>query len=222
MNKKLILLIGLGVATLQTVHALDIKQLQKSWTGRYDDQKIGVFIQSIDANKVTGYSILGKNKQSFSGKVQATSQGYKIVAAESGPKATSGTFTFVVSHAKPNLLDASWESQSGTVKPKYFDLKAQQCRYAKNAGEYSEASERLLKDDDLQMRPETLDVMRNTIYARHGYSFSNKDWANYFADEAWYMPCSIAVESKLTPIEKANIQRINKVRPYMSKMEWGR
>ena len=210
------------MATLQTVHALDIKQLQKSWTGRYDDQKIGVFIQSIDANKVTGYSILGKNKQSFSGKVQATSQGYKIVAAESGPKATSGTFTFVVSHAKPNQLDASWESQSGTVKPKYFDLKAQQCRYAKNAGEYSEASERLLKDDDLQMPAEELDWMRNEIYARHGYSFANKEIATNFADYDWYMPCSTNVENQLTQIEKTNIQRIKKVRPYMAKMEWGR
>lgn len=222
MNKFLMLCLGLAVIVTQNVHAFEISQLQKSWSGKYDDQKIGVFIQSINAQQVTGYSVLGKNKQNFSGKVQAISQGYKLIANESGAKTSSGVFTFTVKNSQPNVIDASWESATGKVKPKYFDLKPQQCRYQKNVGEYPEASQRLLKDDDLQMSPEALDYMRNEIYARHGYSFANKEWAQSFANLEWYIPCSTNVDAQLTSIEKTNIDRIKKLRPYMAKMEWGR
>ena len=222
MNKFFISIFGLSLCALQSAYALDINQLQKSWTGKYDEQKIGVFIQSIDTKQVKGYSVLGKNKQNFTGKVQATSQGYKITASETGAKASSGVFTFTVKNAQPNVLESSWESATGKVKPKYFDLKPQQCRYQKDVGDYSVSSQRLLKDDDLQVPPDELDYMRNSIYARHGYSFANKDIASRFASESWYMPCSTNVEAQLTQIEKTNIQRIQKIRPYMAKMEWGR
>lgn len=222
MKKTYFALLGLNALLIQSSFAFDLQQLKTSWTGIYDGQKIGVFIQSIDRNQIKGYSILGKNKQDFSGKVQVTSQGYKITAIESGAKNSSGTFTFQVSQNQPRLLQSSWESASGKVKPKYFDLKPQQCRYAKNQGSFAEASNRLLKDDDLQLPPDELDYMRNSIYARHGYSFANKEVASLFSDADWYMPCSTNVEKQLTQIEKTNIQRIQKVRPYMAKMEWGR
>ncbi|ATZ64653.1 MULTISPECIES: YARHG domain-containing protein [Acinetobacter] len=222
MNKRLITCIGLSAIFTQSGYALDIQQLQKSWSGKYDEQKIGVFIQSIDRNQVKGYSILGKNKQNFTGKVQNTAQGYKITATESGAPSSSGVFTFVVSHSQPNLLESSWESTTAKVKPKYFDLKPQQCRYQKDVGDYPVASQRLLKDQDIQIPAEELDWMRNEIYARHGYSFANREIANQFADQNWYMPCSTNVENQLTQIEKTNIQRIKKIRPYMAKMEWGR
>lgn len=200
----------------------NIKQFQQSWTGKYDDRKISLFIQSIDQKQVKGYSLLGGNKQNFTGTVKTTSQGYKVTAVESGAKASSGTFTLNLNKNKPTIIDATWESVSGKVKPKYFDLKAQQCRYQKNVGYYAVASSRLLKDDDLHIPAEELDVMRNEIYARHGYSFANRDWARIFADESWYMPCSTNVEAQLTSIEKSNLERIKKVRPYMEKIEWGR
>lgn len=215
-------MLGMSALLVQHVYALEIQHLQKSWTGKYDEQKIGVIIQSIDRNQVKGYSILGKNKQNFTGKVQATSQGYKITAIENGAKASSGTFTFIVNSKQPNVLESSWESSTAKVKPKYFDLKPQQCRYQRDVGDYPAGSQRLLKDDDLQIPAEELDWMRNEIYARHGYSFANKEIATNFADYNWYMPCSTNVENQLTQIEKTNIQRIKKVRPYMAKMEWGR
>lgn len=111
--------------------AEDIKQFQRSWTGLYDERKISVFIQSIDQKQVKGYSLLGANKQNFSGAVKATSKGYKVTAVESGAKNSSGTFIFTLNNQQPNLIDVSWESATGQVKPKYFDLKPQQCRYQK-------------------------------------------------------------------------------------------
>jgi len=222
MHKILMSLIGFSALAIQNSYALEINQLQKSWSGKYDNQKIGVFIQSIDRNQVKGYSVLGKNKQDFLGKVQKTSQGYKIIAKETGSKASSGVFTFTVSHSQPNVLESSWESSTAKVKPKYFDLKPQQCRYEKDAGDYPQSSQRLLKDNDLQIPVDELDWMRNEIYARHGYSFANKEIASQFSNQNWYMPCSTNVENKLTQIEKTNIQRIQKIRPYIDKIEWGR
>ena len=215
-------LAGMTLFMSEMAFAENIQKFQQSWTGKYDDRKISLFIQSIDLKQVKGYSLLGGNKQNFAGTVKATPDGYKVTAVESGPKASSGTFILTLNPNRPSTIDASWESATGQVRPKYFDLKAQQCRYQKNEGDYPEASQRLLKDDDLQMSPEALDYMRNEIYARHGYSFANKEWAQSFATLAWYMPCSTNVDAQLTSIEKTNIDRIKKIRPYMAKMEWGR
>lgn len=33
-----------------------------------------------------------------------------------------------------------------------------------------------------------LDVMRNTIYAKHGYIFNRKDLSEYFSQQEWYRP----------------------------------
>ncbi|OTG66711.1 YARHG domain-containing protein [Acinetobacter silvestris] len=221
---KVSLFTCLALAFTQHSLANDLKQFQKSWTGEYDERKITVFIQTLDYKQLTGYSILGANKQNFSGQVRGTpnSKAYKAIAVESGPKASSGTFTLVMDVNQPNKIEASWESSLGNVKPKFFELKPQQCRYQLTEGAFPEASQRLLKDVDLQISPEDLDLMRNTIYARHGYSFANKQVASYFATENWYMPCNTNVEAQLTAIEKTNIQRIKKVRPYMEKMQWGR
>jgi len=114
--------------------------------------------------------------------------------------------------------------KSGSVynKPKFFSLKAQQCNYAKDEGNYPEASRKLLKDADLQVALGELQYMRNEIYARHGYVFQNKSWAATFADYDWYMPCFTNVDSRLTKIEKENVKRIKMVEPYAKDVEWGR
>ena len=118
-------------------------------------------------------------------------------------------------------MEGSWQSSVNNVKPKFFSVAPQQCRYAKEDGEFI-ASTRLLKDADLQAPLGQLQYMRNEIYARHGYAFSNKEWANTFSDMAWYMPCYTNVENRLSSIEKENIKRIKLVEPYAKDVEWGR
>jgi hypothetical protein len=49
-------------------------------------------------------------------------------------------------------------------------------------------------------------IMRNSIYARHGYSFKKKDLINYFDNQDWYIPVHANIATDLTEIEKQNIK----------------
>lgn len=55
---------------------------------------------------------------------------------------------------------------------------------------------------------EDLDLMRNEIYAAHGYIFKNKKWKDYFGKQPWYKAQFNNVDDKLTEIEKHNITAI--------------
>jgi hypothetical protein len=55
------------------------------------------------------------------------------------------------------------------------------------------------------MKKADLFVLRNAIYARHGYSFKNQQLRAYFDQQPWYIPISTDIKSELTPIEKQNI-----------------
>ena len=50
-----------------------------------------------------------------------------------------------------------------------------------------------------------LTIIRNTIYARHGYSFKYMPLRVFFDKQPWYIPLSIDIKSALTAIEKENI-----------------
>lgn len=52
---------------------------------------------------------------------------------------------------------------------------------------------------------EDLDIMRNEIFARHGYKFRSEKWQRYFGSKDWYMPEFDDVTDKLTAIEVVNL-----------------
>ena len=78
---------------------------------------------------------------------------------------------------------------------------------------YDKACERLLSDQDLiGYSKEELRIMRNWIFARHGYAFKSKDLQNYFSQFDWYQPqyTDTDVSYMLTDIEKKNIELIKR------------
>ena len=76
-------------------------------------------------------------------------------------------------------------------------------------GSYPEASERDLDDSELtDMTERELKIMRNEIFARHGYIFKTKDMKNYFSAQSWYRPMYSNVTNRITIIEKKNIDLI--------------
>jgi hypothetical protein len=76
-------------------------------------------------------------------------------------------------------------------------------------GYYPEASTRLLTEDDVQnLTAEELRIMRNEIFARHGYIFKTASLSEYFASQDWYTPTYNNVDEFLTDIEKQNIRFI--------------
>lgn len=221
MNKPKQLLIAIAILSSTTLTLAQPAQIAPSWTGLYnDEQKISLFMQQ-KGNEVTGYSVLNGKQLNFKGKIKQTDSNYTLSLNEVGRGVDVGRF---VLNYKGNTspIEAQWSSATQTVKPKFFSLNAQQCKYAKEQGEFPDASLRLLKDADLQVPLGQLQYMRNEIYARHGYAFQNKKWAITFSQYDWYMPCYLNVDARLTQIEKENVKRIKMVEPYAKDVDWGR
>lgn len=85
-----------------------------------------------------------------------------------------------------------------------------------DAYEYN-ASKELLKEEDVaNMKKGDLQIIRNTIYARHGYSFKNRIYRTIFdvSGVDWYMPVSVNVQNELTDIELKNIELLKRYEDY--------
>jgi len=78
-------------------------------------------------------------------------------------------------------------------------------------GRFPQASERLLTASDLKnLSKNDLKIMRNEIFARHGYIFQTEAMKTYFQNQSWYMPKDSNVNSQLTNIEQKNIVLIQR------------
>ena len=54
-----------------------------------------------------------------------------------------------------------------------------------------------------------LRLLRNTIYAKYGYSFKDQDLVSYFSKFPWYKSQFNEVEKKLNDMDKQSIKKIN-------------
>ncbi|MEZ4937314.1 MAG: YARHG domain-containing protein [Crocinitomicaceae bacterium] len=73
------------------------------------------------------------------------------------------------------------------------------------------ASNTLLKKGDVEnMKKGDLTIIRNTIYARHGYSFKFQPLRVFFDQQDWYIPVHTDIKSEFTDIEKENIKLLMK------------
>jgi len=87
---------------------------------------------------------------------------------------------------------------------------------AASSGRWPWTSQRPIRGSDLEpLSVRELELMRNEIYARHGWIFRRPDLRNYFESQPWYRPRSDnafysnqQVEAELSPLEKRNIQII--------------
>jgi hypothetical protein len=87
---------------------------------------------------------------------------------------------------------------------------------AARGGRWPWTSNRLIRPAELgPLSLGELELMRNEIYARHGWIFRRPDLRNYFESQPWYRPRSDnayysnpQVEAELTPLERRNLQII--------------
>jgi hypothetical protein len=87
---------------------------------------------------------------------------------------------------------------------------------AAEGGRWPWTSERMIQPTELDpLSLGELELMRNEIYARHGWIFRRPDLRNYFQSQPWYRPKSDnafysnrRVEAELSPLERKNIQTI--------------
>ena len=77
------------------------------------------------------------------------------------------------------------------------------------AYKYAWLSEREVTDADLKGKTgDELVIMRNSIYARHGFIFKSDEIREVFNKEPWYKAISPEVGNMLSSLEKENVKKI--------------
>jgi hypothetical protein len=70
---------------------------------------------------------------------------------------------------------------------------------------YNASVDTLTKEQASNLNKADLFIIRNTIYAKHGYSFKNRQLRAFFDKQQWYIPVHADIKAEFTPIEKQNI-----------------
>lgn len=77
------------------------------------------------------------------------------------------------------------------------------------------ASKQKLTEKDLKnLKKLDLEIIRNTIFARHGYAFTKPSIRQFFEPVDWYVPISKDVNADLSPLEKDNIALLTRFEKY--------
>lgn len=88
---------------------------------------------------------------------------------------------------------------------------------------YPQASDKLLTSDDVSnLDAWELKIMRNEIYARHGYIFKTPEMKDYFSSQRWYSPRYENVDDQLTDVEKKNIALIKRYESRLGNNDYSR
>ncbi len=172
--------------------------------------KMTLFIDQMEDGAMFGYSVCAGSDRPFRG--EYTEDGDKITATlkEPGDNKHDGVFELVITK-KPLSLTGKWTPFRPSQGNRHYTLARRNFAYYNTAGQYTESSVKQLGDDDVNnLYKDELRLMRNEIYARHGYSFKLRDMRELFDNEDWYMPVSTDVRKALTPIERKNEELIKR------------
>jgi hypothetical protein len=109
------------------------------------------------------------------------------------------------------------DSSSEEQKKKELDMQKSDVtgstsgNYNTTANLYPQGSDRpLLVEDVENLNGWELKIMRNEIYARHGYIFKTAEMKEYFKTQRWYEPKYENVDDMITKVEKENIKLIKR------------
>jgi hypothetical protein len=187
------------------------------WAGAFGRNKINIALAGISEGKAIGYTVCAGNYRPISGQVKVQGDSlYSFDMKEPGTDQYDGHFQFSI-NTKQSALTGKWSPfKNGAASSKEFSLKKVSYEYKTNTGYYPESSQRLLTHEDVEnLVKEELEVMRNEIYARHGYSFKDKEMRLRFDTTSWYIPMGIDIRDKLTDIEVQNIDLIYRYEEYL-------
>lgn len=196
---------------------LSPSKLVGSFVGAFGDNKITLLITRASGDTVEGRSIVGGNDRPFTGAFKNSGDVFSIVAKEPGDDKYDGVFNLTVNAKQPDVVTGTWEpnSPNANLGAKTFSLQRKAFVYSKDVGDYTQASVRLLKEEDVEnLTGGDLELMRNEIFARHGYCFRKKELREMFEDKDWYVPNTVDVKKDLSEIEKKNIVLIKKYEKY--------
>lgn len=203
------------------------------------ENKINIALDSISGEVLYGHSVVAGNIRPFKGTFSLKEGIYTVVAQEPGDNKYDGVFTFTLIPEK-GILNGTWTANDKklAVTERSYNLKMTDFKYdpsleldgtysevynsynakteqheqiTDDAGKLNASTMELTSKDVENMYRRDLEIMRNAIYARHGYSFKNREMRYFFDTQvAWYIPVSTDVTKDLTELEKKNIELIKR------------
>lgn len=195
--------------------SIPAQNLIGSFVGMFGDNKITLLITKITPDSVLGRSIVGGNDRPFKGYFEQDEHAWKFSVKEPGEHKDDGTFNFTIYAYNIDNVVGTWQPYDTDRPAKEYSLERKKFEYSTHNGFYPEASQRLLRSEDVEnMTKEGLEMMRNEIFARHGYSFSKKHLRQHFEMTDWYVPNTTSVQATLSNIEKKNITLIKRYEAY--------
>lgn len=120
-------------------------------------------------------------------------------------------FDQVVDWDKPMKQESSYTDEDGKEEIYIEDI----YRVASDAIFTMNASTEAFTEESLKnLRKLDLEILRNSIFARHGYSFKKSSLRYFFESSDWYVPVSNNVDNDLTALEKQNITLLKRLEQY--------
>ncbi|MFP9098251.1 YARHG domain-containing protein [Flavobacterium sp. RHBU_24] len=146
---------------------------------------------------------------------------------KSGQPGSKVTFTHKVFKYDPTVMLANeysiidWDTSKQVTKS-YTDEEGKKHTYKREGNRSTSrplpalngSTQKLTEEQLKNLRKMDLEVLRNTIYARHGYAFERSYLRRLFDSNEWYVPISDNVEKELTTLEKQNIALLTRVEKY--------
>jgi len=169
-----------------------------------DDKYDGKFIFNLDANNLTVEGTWKANNP----KLEVNERKYKLKKA---------TFIYNVDNVLPSTLSGEIVSQWNELS-KLEESAGEGEMITADAMKINASTEKLKKENVENMYKGDLELMRNAIYARHGYSFKNRKMRYIFDNLVdWYIPYATDVRNDLTVLEKENIALIKRYEEHASR-----
>lgn len=207
--------------------------------------KINISIDSFVESTVFGHSVVAGNDRPFSGSFTLSSNVVTATAKEPGDDQYDGWFEFKLYFS--GRLSGKWianDSQLTVYQRKYF-LPKKDFAYNPNnhikdvrwtllyndedhgtdgeeltgdVSKFNASVDRLKAEDIENMYKGDLQVIRNSVYARHGYSFKTRKMRYIFDKHVdWYIPVSTDVRDELTELELANVELLKRYEDHAEK-----
>ncbi len=77
---------------------------------------------------------------------------------------------------------------------------------------YPQAANRIISNEELLlMKSDELELMRNEIYASHGFIFTDASWSTHFSEMTWYTASQKNVTAMLSDVERINLEHITAI-----------
>lgn len=200
--------------------------------------RLSIVIGEIREDKTfTAHSVAAGNQRQITGTWQSIEDGLQLVGSEPGDDPNDGSFDMRLTDKG---LAGTWTAKKDKAEPKAFTLVKTTFEYDPKLAQNEDKDQYIalgnaefdknpsidtLKTADVEnLTQPQIRVIRNLIFARHGYSFKGKDLRLMFEAYDWYTPVSNDVKAQLTELEKANIALLNRYEKYADKHydEFGR